>query len=73
MSYDLALQGTYLLSQAFARTMVENNESPGAIVNVSSIVGKVCTVDKWSMSPVNFCRCHKPVVVASNNNRFIQL
>jgi len=38
---NVNLKGTWLISQALAQTMVENNATNGSIVNVASIVGKV--------------------------------
>ena len=34
-------QGTFLVTQAVARAMVEENIQQGSIVNIGSIVGKV--------------------------------
>ena len=37
----IASQGSFLMTQATARLMVENKIKNGSIVNISSIVGKV--------------------------------
>ena len=40
--HALCLQGTFLMGQAFAKLLADKNCDRGAIVNISSIAGKVC-------------------------------
>ena len=37
-----SLQGTFLMTQATARFMVRHKVRNGSIINIASIVGKVC-------------------------------
>lgn len=40
------LQGTFLLNQALSRALVSASVQNASIVNISSIVGKVCTISR---------------------------
>ena len=53
----MCVQGTFLVTQAASRAMIQQRLSQGSIVNISSIAGKV------SLSYLYYCHCHLPVVV----------
>lgn len=42
--YKVNLKGTFLMTQLFAKAIIENNVSSGSVINISSIVAKINNV-----------------------------